>query len=77
MTNTMNSSTEVLARCPQCWLVPIPTFEDSGKVTFQCPCQRHMAMGDNLEKAVTHWNLYITYVTITHKSNPEPEMKLQ
>ena len=49
-------------RCPQCNLLPEVRTEANHKIILICAQHGHIAMGDDLESATYHWNVYVTFV---------------
>lgn len=58
----MSMSLEGCKRCPKCHLIPEVQFEAPG-IWLACNQHGYRAVGDTLDKAVKHWNRFISYVT--------------
>lgn len=49
--------------CPECREAPEVRTEENRTVVILCPRHGHMAMGDDLEAATYHWNLYVSFIS--------------
>lgn len=62
-------NTNGASRCPVCNMEPLLTqepYSDPLISTYRLECPKHgySAGGDTLEKVITHWNRYITFMIV-------------
>jgi hypothetical protein len=51
--------------CPDCNEAPASRLEANNQVVLFCGRHGHIASGDDLDSAVSHWNIYIGFVRKT------------